>query len=587
MKRILTWALLVGLFLPGSLLAQDKMALKKKESLGLAGWVVMYDPENASLADFEKHADQVDRAYFAWYMLDSQGMPVLRPEVTQALKDRALAAARKGQCQPWLNVTNLQYSYSDIEANTKSVSMFFFDGDLNKRHIDALVSLAKKDGLEGIQIDYVVAGPSFWRRYRRAFTSFMNNLHDACKKNGLLTGVEVIGNARYLVDYLPEAQFNYTALRDSVDEMVMTPIYRGHGAHGSPGFIDTLPLAEIYTKYMTHVIKSSKIEMIAIANGYDWVGVSGKELSSADFQALVEKNHVVPDRDTLTSQELTFDYPPDHEVWFRDAKANEYFVDLAKRYKTTGISLYHFGSEGADFWDMWKRANSTPQETAALGASPMRKAPKALKTLEIFTNRVRASYFYTYGNNPNDPDAPTGSNYAAIEKGGKYWVDFILEGDTWSGMGIGINLVNLKPYLEHGALQFLVKGQHGGEHFPIGFSCSVGLKPEERLTLDCVVPVENYCEVTTNWQLVTIPLSDFPIGGHSWDEELAENGTEPFRWDSVDTFISATGPQADQFIQFSISDVRVIPYYDPLSIKKRNNSESEAYKNRVGKPEKE
>src|SRR5579859_3834414 len=117
MKRTILGVLLAGFILPANLLADSKP--QKKNLLGLSGWVVFNDPGNASLVDFEKHASQIDRAYFDWYLVGPDGMPTLKPGITQALKDRAIAAARQGQCQPWFRISNLPHAGSDVGVHTE------------------------------------------------------------------------------------------------------------------------------------------------------------------------------------------------------------------------------------------------------------------------------------------------------------------------------------------------------------------------------------------------------------------------------------------------------------------------------------
>jgi hypothetical protein len=220
---------------------------------------------------------------------------------------------------------------------------------------------------------------------------------------------------------------------------------------------------------------------------------------------------------------------------------------------------------------MWKRANSSKQLTASVGLVTVRKKEVGTKIKEVFTGKTRGFYFYAYGGDPNDPDSPNDSNVKAVEKNGRYWVDVSLRGDTWSGFGIGICRVNLLPYLEHGALQFYARGAKGGEQFAVGFSCAAGIAAEEHYGLGCEVPIENYCQLTPEWQKVTIPLAEFPQGGGWWDDITNESGNQPFRWNSVNEFICSIGPSADPFIQYQLSEVRIIPYYDALSVHRIKN----------------
>jgi len=67
--------------------------------------------------------------------------------------------------------------------------------------------------------------------------------------------------------------------------------------------------------------------------------------------------------------------------------------------------------------------------------------------------------------------------------------------------------VKLEPYLENGILEFNVKGNVGGEQFTIGVRDKVFERAEE--SIDQSTLITNYITVTTDWQHVSIPLSDF------------------------------------------------------------------------------
>jgi hypothetical protein len=200
-----------------------------------------------------------------------------------------------------------------------------------------------------------------------------------------------------------------------------------------------------------------------------------------------------------------------------------------------------------------KRARSTPQLTAPVGLAPSAPVPQRIHPIDIFSSKVRAFYVYAYGG-WNEAEETSGSNFMLVEKEGKYWADFKLKADTWSGAGIGMARTNLKPFVGRGALQFYIRGSKGGEVFQVGFLMSPGLKADERTYASNMVPLANYVQVTTNWQLVNIPLSDFPVG------VSGKNGTLPFNWTRVCQFQISRGPGSDE-PQFQLSNIRIVPSY--------------------------
>jgi hypothetical protein len=68
-----------------------------------------------------------------------------------------------------------------------------------------------------------------------------------------------------------------------------------------------------------------------------------------------------------------------------------------------------------------------------------------------------------------------------------------------------------------GRLEFDVKGNDGGEKFTIGFADSISETDEEDIA---TVPITDYTAVTTDWQHISIPLSD--ISAANSDVDLSD-----------------------------------------------------------------
>ena len=134
-------------------------------------------------------------------------------------------------------------------------------------------------------------------------------------------------------------------------------------------------------------------------------------------------------------------------------------------------------------------------------------------------------------------------------------------------MGIGIPRTNLKPYLAHGALQFFIRGAKGGETFPVGFITDRGLTREESTGFENLVPLGSYATVTTDWQLVTIPLADFSQSGKHWDAKIGSEIVGPFNWTRVRNFFISKGPSSDPTMEFQITNIRIVPFYSAKSAK--------------------
>ncbi len=85
--------------------------------------------------------------------------------------------------------------------------------------------------------------------------------------------------------------------------------------------------------------------------------------------------------------------------------------------------------------------------------------------------------------------------------------------EWWIGLIVlaGWNTVGLNSYLAQGTLEFNILGNVGGEQFSIGFRDKVYERAEE--SIDVTAPSSNFVSLTTEWQHVSIPLSQiFPPG---------------------------------------------------------------------------
>jgi spore germination protein YaaH len=532
--------LTVLILLPGLLLAAP---LKNKGPLGLAGWVIFWDKDNQSLDVFEKHASVIDRVYFEWFKCGADGMPEAVKEATRELKARAMAAAKKGKCQTWFMIGNWSNEIMDHDA--KRIQKFLYDPVLEMKHIAALIKIAKKEKVKGIQIDY----ENLKAADKDAFTAFMTHFAAACHKNKLLAGIAVHGKSDSVGTWDgPKAQ-DYEAIGKVVDEMVpMT--YDQHWNTSTAGPIAAPEWTETIIRYATSAVGAGKVEEGVPTYGYDWKFNKGDTISWDQFKALCDKNNAQPVRDTDNSQELKLDYGDRHEAWIPDAQSFYPKADIAKRYKLAGVAVWYFGCEDPRFWDVFQKAATTTVALLPTGSGTAdASGPK-----DFVTDSLPPSYTYVYP----EPD----SKIAVVEQNGRRWVDMTLKGDDWSGAGIGVDRKNLSAYLDKGALQFYIRGSKGGEMVDVGFVMEKGLTDDEKYDLQVTLPLAQYAQVTNGWTLVTIPLADFPKEGRRWDAASKQNVSGPFKWNRVLEFALNHAPGKDSKIGVQVASIRVLPSYD-------------------------
>jgi spore germination protein YaaH len=560
MRKKLIWLLALSLLMPSLVRAEGKY--KKKGPVGIGGWVVYWDANNASLVSFENHADQTDRAYCEWYNLHvNDCMPHPVDSATPALKERTKVAAKKNGVELWMMVGNYNLAINDHDKNM--VEPFLYNADMRAKHIDMLINYAVQDGVQGIQIDY----ENFLAKDKNAFSNFMAELDKACKAHNLMCGVALPAK------YDPEGTWDDPQSRDykaigRVTDQFVPMTYDYHWGTGTAGCVTSPEWSERVVKYAVTTLDADKMEVGYPTYGYDWVGKAGETITYKIFMERAAKYHVTPIRDTVESQELYYDYTDEkgqaHEAWMPDSRSLEYQCDIVKKYHLYGIGIWMFGSEDESFWTTMKKVNATEKLTSLLLPEEPAAAPTKLKLVKFLTDDKETGYQYAY---------PDTAKIAVVFKQNKRWIDIKLQGNAWSGAGMGVDKVNLLPYLAKGALQFYIRGNKGGETLSgVGFVMDTGLGNDEKIHYENSVPLGNYCSVTTKWQLVTIPLSDFPSSGHHFDDRNGQAVTGPFKWSKVIEFDIDHAPSADPDMEIQFSNIRVIPTYKAKLVQKEKEA---------------
>jgi spore germination protein len=558
MKRIVLWSLLGLMLAPINLWAAADH-YKKKGPVGIGGWVTFWDAGHKSIISFEKHADQIDRAYFELYKCLEDGLPWPIKDATDDLKQRVQAAAAKNGVETWYTTGNYDVSISD--HNGKWIEKFLYDDTLRAKHIQMLVDYAKKDKVQGIQIDYenIKAGD------KDAFSKFMAELDKAAKANGLMTGIALPAKTDASGTWDDPQSRDYAAIGKATDEFVpMT--YDLHWSTSTQGCVTSPEWAEMCVKYSASVLDPGKIEVGYPAYGYDWVGSKGDTITWSLFQDLLKKYKVTPERDSSYSQELHISYTDEkgqhHDAWMSDSVSLEYQCDIVKRYKLYGIGVWYFGSEDESFWTTMKKVNATAAETAksAEGENTAASAaPVATMAIDFLTDQKAVAYAYAY---------PTvGSQITTVDRQGKKWIDVVFKSTAWSGFGLGVDRSDLRSYIAKGALQFYVRGAKGGESCTVGFLMDTGLKEDEKIHFLDDLPMSNYVKVSTKWTLVTIPLADFSANGHHFDDKNGQNMTGPFKWEKVIEFDADHVQGSVSPVELQFSSIRVVPSYSAKAIR--------------------
>jgi len=133
-----------------------------------------------------------------------------------------------------------------------------------------------------------------------------------------------------------------------------------------------------------------------------------------------------------------------------------------------------------------------------------------LSTVFFFNEKLApGGFLYAYPSKSKINDIDTDS------KNGILSVQMTLNAADFSGGAISLgNSVDLRPYRNNGALKFWIKGKKGGEKAWVAL---LDQSSSSREKVAVKLPLSRYTKLTTEWQLVSIPLFHFSDKGVFWD----------------------------------------------------------------------
>ena len=160
--------------------------------------------------------------------------------------------------------------------------------------------------------------------------------------------------------------------------------------------------------------------------------------------------------------------------------------------------------------------------------------PSRIVVNKFFDDAYRQGGFgYTCGGTGSTISIDKTQGYKSIAS-----LKITLDPNDFSGASVCLynETFNLTPHLLDGAVEFYIKGAHGGEQALFGFldSDGKGKKTQSKLTLN------KYVQITKDWQLVKIPLADFPDRGLYWDETRKAEFPDRINWDKIAEFRIST-----------------------------------------------
>lgn len=296
----------------------------------LSAWAVYWDTEEV-ISELERYENLEALCYFEAFF-DPLGNFILPPEIP-ALRERVEQRFPDSKWISYLTFVN------DLKEDSGAFSLKDTDllwrllgtEDAMHRHVEDVISLAKDQGFQGVEIDYEAIRKDLplWER----FLAFCRALYARAVEEGLYLRVVLE----------PITPFESLSFPEGPTYVVMC--YNLHGGHSGPGPKADADFIRKLAAYM-QALPGRKDFAIA-TGGYDWCEGTAKQLTESTAIGLAAEAKVLESWRGDASQGAAFRYidaeGKSHEVWYADQTTLNYWTSLIRAEGGRGISIWRLG----------------------------------------------------------------------------------------------------------------------------------------------------------------------------------------------------------------------------------------------------
>jgi len=296
-----------------------------------------------SLPSLKAHADLLNEIHPLWYHVNPDG------SISKEINYEAINSARSNDIKiiPLVNVVPSQ-------------DAVLLDEAAQDRAIANLIQEVKTNNYDGLDIDFEFFPASQIKDFtvdRDQLTRFMQKFYPKMKSLGKVTYMAVLPH----VGSSPQVGgvFDYGALTRDLDKVtIMT--YDYDEAHGPPGPVAPFSWVESnINDAIRQGFSPEKISLGVATYGYDWPKgeVGGFSKPTTEIMKQVAMNgYQVKWSDAY--QEPYYEYYDNYGntriVWFENEYTLQTKIDLVKKHKLAGISIWRLGYEDQMFWNKIK-----------------------------------------------------------------------------------------------------------------------------------------------------------------------------------------------------------------------------------------
>jgi spore germination protein YaaH len=289
-------------------------------------------------------AGAIDEVDFDWYHTQADGSVIAQQE-----NPELVAAARQRGLNVFATVTNSTSSGSAFSRDLAAAVQA--SPDRRRRFIDDLVSLVKRMGYDGVDLDWEALKPAD----RGGFSALVEELAQALHAEHRFLSIAVMPKTSEPGEWDNQKYADWRRIGRAVDEFkIMT--YSFSGSWGAPGPQAPLAWVDRVLTFAERQVPARKISMGLPFYGFDWHGGAVAIVSAHRGAALAQAHRATVRRDA-SSQEATMTFSDSgvtHTVYFQDkaAVAAKLAALRARHPEVAGISIWVMGQEGSGFWPL-------------------------------------------------------------------------------------------------------------------------------------------------------------------------------------------------------------------------------------------
>ena len=322
--------------------------------LALGGWIVPWQ-HDAGIASLDRARGSLHDVFLFAARLDGDGLPVLdeRGDRWKETADRARTAG----ATVWLTIVNDRVGATAPPAlkDSEVVHSILADRETGARHRSGILALAKRLGVDGVDVDYENLPASD----RDGFTAFARQLAGDLRAAGFKMSITVQPKSGETTSRGPGGA-DWAALCAIADRLQVM-LYNEHNASTEPGPVASLDWMTRVIDYGLGLCPASKLVPVIKVSGMDWGP------SKAEWRTFGEVNSILTRTRPRRRREKESRVP-----WFVYSDAGARHVVYYEDTGSLTAKANRLRKRGLDRLVIWSLGSEDPGAIPSLGRAQKR-----------------------------------------------------------------------------------------------------------------------------------------------------------------------------------------------------------------------